>query len=69
MSAEGSVLYRRILVEIQHSTDGETPTVLYVTREANGFALLLETPEGVMCLDWSTYNQHGLIEKAVRWEE
>lgn len=34
-------IYRRTIVPCKDSEDGETPTILWVTKEANGFGIFL----------------------------
>lgn len=61
-----NVIYKTIVIPAKESQDGESPTILYVTKEVNGFLLLRESYDGgTEVLDYNTYNGYGLIEKAV----
>ena len=60
-----NVLYRAVIVPIQKSSDGETPTSINVTHEVNGYAVIEESAEGTRCLRWSHWDRDGIVEWAV----
>ena len=61
-----NVIYKAIVLEAAKSEDGESPTILYVTKEVNGWLLLRDSYDGgTEVIDFSPYSGFGLIEKAV----
>jgi hypothetical protein len=61
------VLYEGVVISARHSADGESPTIIYVTKEANGSAIWRTSyEEGTVILEHQAYgNQNDMIEKAV----
>lgn len=48
-----NVLYQSTIVPANESADGESPTILYVTEERNGFAVFRTCfHEGTVLLKW-----------------
>lgn len=61
------VIYRKTLIQARDSEDGEAPTTVTLTRETNGYALILETySRHPICLAWFTECQREMaVETAV----
>lgn len=62
-----NVLYRGIIIPAGKAADGETPTSVIVTREANGVAIWREScEEGLTCVKHEMYaRDDAYIEEAV----
>lgn len=62
-----NILYRGTIVHAKDAADGETPTAIVVTREANGYAIWRESlEEGCIVIKHELYGQASLfIEEAV----
>jgi hypothetical protein len=62
------VLYQGTVVPANKASDGETPTMYYVTQEVNGVAIWKESAEGgLVCLKCEAYvRPNDMIERVVR---
>lgn len=62
-------IYRKTIVPSKEATDGETPTVLHITEENNGFGVFLtdsDYPTYGKLLKWfSPYERNQAIEYGV----
>ena len=59
-------LYRSVIVPSRESPDGETPDVITVTAENNGYAIYRDCAEhGVRLIEWAHHDKNKLIEHAV----
>lgn len=60
-----NVLYRKVVVPATKSPDGESPSVVTVTEEVNGFAVFFESyDDGTNFLEWFR-NRDEAIEYGV----
>jgi hypothetical protein len=61
-----NVLYKKTLVYASYSPDGETPTVLYVTRESNGCGIWLYSYDsGLQLLGFEVNGSDRALERGV----
>lgn len=61
-----NVLYRKVIRWASKSPDGETPTVIELTEEINGFAIHRQDYEnGTTLLEWLYGDKSDAIERAV----
>lgn len=62
-----NTLYSGIIIPASQSSDGETPTEITVTKEANGFAIWRSScEEGTVCVKHELYARaDAFIEEAV----
>jgi hypothetical protein len=62
-----NVLYTGVIIPAKDSADGDSPTTICVTREANGLAIWRSSyEEGTVCVKHELYpNTDDLIEEAV----
>lgn len=62
-----NIIYRGIVVPASESPDGETPTAVFVTHEANGHAIWLSGhDEGTMLVSFERHKgRDTVLEEAV----
>lgn len=62
-----NVIYQRTLMVTRLAEDGETPTILYLTKEVNGYAVIIDSFDGVQLVQWvpAYKGQSHAIERAV----
>ena len=59
-------IYRGIVVSAMDSPDGETPTIVIVTEENNGWGIFLSGHnEGIKLKTWVSYSRDRAIEQAI----
>ena len=67
MTVFQGVLYQKTLQGFNDSPDGETATILYVTREANFWSVFIYSHEGFKLLHVEQYSQNKAIEFGVNY--
>jgi hypothetical protein len=61
-----NVIYKKTLIPAAKAPDGETPTILFLTEEANGLAMICEGFDSTELVRWfPKYRRDEAIEATV----